>query len=133
MARRRDRRYELKNSKEARTRGRTRVLGRKREIEKRDSTRGHGAHPRGWVARPGAGPRHLAFWLGGGPPGQPQVPSGGLLPKNFEYNFFCNFLGNFTVENFSKFKKLQKNFHELEIKVRACEVLVKETLVQQGE
>ena len=22
--------------------------------------------------------------------------------------FFCNFLGNFTVENFSKFKKLQK-------------------------
>ena len=66
-------------------------LERKRESEERDATRGHGAHPGGWVARPGAGPRHLAFWLGGGPPGQPQVPSGGLLPENFEYNFFVIF------------------------------------------
>ena len=65
--------------------------GRKRKSERRDATRGHGAHPGGWVVRPGAGSRHLAFWLGGGPPGQPQVPSGGLLPENFEYNFFAIF------------------------------------------
>ena len=41
----------------------------------------------GWRGQ-GAGPRHLAFWLGGGPPGQPQAPSGVFLPGNFENNFF---------------------------------------------
>src|ERR1041385_4582603 len=66
-------------------------LGRRRESERIDATGGHGAHPGGWVARPGTGPRHLAFWPGGGPPGQPKVPSGGLLPENFEYNFFVIF------------------------------------------
>ena len=63
-------------------------LRRKRESEGRDATRGHGTHPPVWVARPRAGSRHLAFWLGGGPPGQPKVPPDGFLPENFEYNFF---------------------------------------------
>ena len=54
---------------------------------------GRATWPSGWVVDP---------------PGQPQAPSGGPLPENLEYKFFCNFLGNFTVENFSKFKKLQK-------------------------
>ena len=44
----------------------------------------------GWRGQ-GAGPRHLAFWLGGGPHGQPQVPPGGFLPGNFEYIFFVIF------------------------------------------
>ena len=74
-----------------------------------------GGAARGWAAPSGL----LAWWC---PPGQPQVPSDGLLPENLEYNFFCNFLGNFTVENFSKFKKLQ-NFRDLETKVRSSEAL----------
>src|ERR1041385_640990 len=43
-------------------------LGIRRESGRRDATRGHGTHPGGWVPRPGAGPCHLAFWPGGGPP-----------------------------------------------------------------
>ena len=90
-------------------------LRRKRENEGRDATRGHGAHPGGWVARPGARPRHLAFWLGGGPPGQPQVPSDGLSPENFEYNFFVIFWVASLLRIFQILKSC-KNFHELEAK-----------------
>src|ERR1043165_8328642 len=75
-----------------------------------------------------------ATWPSGlvvAPPGQPQVPSGGLLPGNFKYNFF-KFSGQLHCRDFFKVPKTA-NFHELEIKVRASEVLDKDTLVQQGE
>ena len=57
------------------------------------------------MARPGAGPRHLASWARGGPP---LVSHRYLLMAFYLEIFILNFLGNFTVENFSKFKKLQK-------------------------
>ena len=46
---------------------------------------------------------------------------------------FLEFSGQLHCREFFKVQKAAKNFHELEIKVRASEVLDKETLVQQGE
>ena len=95
----------LKNSKNSETRGRTRVFGVKERQWRKRCQQGVPVGPRrvcgaarGWAAPPGL--------LGQG--WTPLVSHRYFPMALYLEIFILNFLGNFTVENFSKFKKMQK-------------------------
>src|SRR3954471_19685074 len=77
-----------------------------RERGRRLTWRGAMWAPGALWARPGAGPHQLAAWATGGSPWPVPGASGSLLTWKFLFLFLWNFSENFTVENFSKFKKL---------------------------
>src|SRR4051812_20666483 len=79
-------------------------FGGRRESGRRDATRGTYGPQEGVWRGQGLG---RATW----PPRprvDPLVSHRYFLMAFYLENFILNFLGNFTVENFSKFKKLQK-------------------------
>ena len=107
--RERDRRIASKNNKNTRTRPELWFLEKKREGGRRHTWRGVPWAPGALWARPGAGPRQLAAWATGGPPGWPQAPLG-LSRRG---NFYFYFSGIFLKTSLLKFFRSSKSCETL--------------------